>query len=136
MPKKSNKEIEEHYFEMFRRDYHLPVGSICYGDKPDVILNGERKIGVEITNLFLEEGNLPESEQVQREAREKVVSEAQRIYQEGHGKKIELTFGFTNAKPIRDKRKFVKNIVSLAKRVEGCETGHLSRDIFKDIPEL
>jgi hypothetical protein len=49
MPQKSNKEIEKYYFEMFRRDYPLPIGSIDYGDKPDVILNGERKIGIEIT---------------------------------------------------------------------------------------
>src|SRR5262245_32722690 len=115
MPTRSKKEIERYYFEMFSRDYPLPIGNIDYGDKPDVILKGERKIGIEITNFFLEDGNLPESEQVQRKARERVVSEAQRIYQEENGKEIELTFGFTNAKAIRDQKKLVKNIVALAK---------------------
>jgi hypothetical protein len=122
MPQKSNKEIEKYYFEMFRRDYPLPIGSIDYGDKPDVILNGERKIGIEITNFFLEKGNFPESEQIQREAREKIVSEAQRIYQEGNGKNIELTFGFNKARAIGDQKKLVKNMVEFAKGVEGWET--------------
>ena len=52
MLKKSNKEIEQYYFEMFSRDYPLPIGTIEYGDKPDVILTGVRKIGIEITNFF------------------------------------------------------------------------------------
>jgi hypothetical protein len=136
MPQKSNKEIEKYYFEMFRRDYPLPIGSIDYGDKPDVILNGERKIGIEITNFFLEKGNLPESEQIQREAREKIVSEAQRIYQEGNGKNIELTFGFNKARAIGDQKKLVKNMVELAKGVEGWETGALLRENLEKIPEL
>src|SRR5258708_5925101 len=102
MPKKSKQERERYYFEMFRNDYPLPIGKICYGDKPDVILEGGRGIGIEITNFFLEEGRLPESEQVQSKAREEVVSKAQRIYQTRNGKKIELTFGFDKANPIRD----------------------------------
>jgi hypothetical protein len=53
MPQKSNKEIEKYYFEMFRRDYPLPIGSIDYGDKPDVILNGERKLTLPISEFGL-----------------------------------------------------------------------------------
>jgi hypothetical protein len=136
MTKKSKQEIEQYYFEMFRKDYPLPIGKICYGDKPDVILEGERKIGIEITNFFLEEGNLPESEQVQRKAREEVVSKAQRSYQMENGRKIELTFGFDKAHPIRDQNKVVKKIVELAKRVEGWETGEIRKNIFQAIPEL
>ncbi len=56
-----NKEIEEYYFEMFRRDYALPDGAVEYGDKPDVILRGARTVGIEITNFFLEEGSHPGS---------------------------------------------------------------------------
>jgi hypothetical protein len=37
-----NKDIEEYYFEMFRRDYSLPDGTVEYGDKPDVILRGAK----------------------------------------------------------------------------------------------
>jgi hypothetical protein len=48
----------------------------------------------------------------------------------------ELTFGFNKAKAIRDQKKLVKNMVELAKRIEGLETRRLERDIFKHIPEL
>jgi hypothetical protein len=62
--KNRNAEIEKHYFEMFRRVYPLPEGAIIYGDKPDVIIEGEKRVGIEITNFFLEDGSLSESEQV------------------------------------------------------------------------
>jgi hypothetical protein len=136
MPKKSNQKVERSYFEMFHKDYPLPMGSIIYGDKPDVILEGERKIGIEITNFFLEEGNLPESEQVQRKAREKVISDAQRMYQASNRKKVEFTLGFDKTNPIRDQKSLVKKIVELAKYVEGWKTGGIRKDIFQEIPEL
>jgi hypothetical protein len=92
MAKRSNQEIELYYFDMFRRDYRLPEGTIVPGDKPDVILEGKRKIGIEITNFFLENGALPESEQVQQKAREAAVSKAQQVYLANGGKRIELSF--------------------------------------------
>jgi hypothetical protein len=130
MPTMSNIEIEKYYFEMFRRDYPLPVGIICYGDMPDVILKGERKIGIEIRRFFLEEGKSPASEQCQREKREKVVSEAQCIYQMGDGKRVELTFGFNKANPIQDQNELTKKIVELAKLIEGYETGQIRKYIL------
>ena len=71
-----NSEIEQYYFEMFRRDYPLPEGAVEYGDKPDVIVRGARTIGIEIRNFFLEDGSLPDGEQIQRKAREAVISKA------------------------------------------------------------
>lgn len=136
MNKISNQDIEKHYFEMFCKDYPLPLGTIIYGDSPDVIIEGERQIGIEITNFFLEEGSLPESEQAQRKLREKVVSEAQRIYQTGNGRKIKITFGFDKANPIRDQKNLVRKIVELAKHVEEQKTGEIRKDIFKAISEL
>ncbi len=73
MPTKTNQEIERYYFEMFREDYTLPSGTIIYRDRPDVIVEGESRIGVEITNCFLKNGSLPESEQVQSKCRGKNV---------------------------------------------------------------
>jgi hypothetical protein len=136
MSNKKNQERERYYFEMFRKHYSVPIGNINYGDKPDVILGGERQIGIEITNLFLEKGKLSESEQVQRLAREKVVSEAQRIFHTRNGKKIELTFGFDKANPIQDQKELIEKIAVFAKHVEGCETGQISNDIFHEIPQL
>ena len=82
MPNKSHEEINQYYFKKFRKDYPLPLGTAYCGDKPDVILECERRIGIEITNFFREEGDLLESEQVQGKLREQVLSEAQRIYQD------------------------------------------------------
>ena len=71
-----NSEIEQYYFEMFRRDYPLPEGAVEYGDKPDIIVRGARTVGTEIRRFFLEDGSLPDSEQIQRKARESVIAEA------------------------------------------------------------
>jgi hypothetical protein len=132
----SNQSIERHYFEMFLKDYPLPPGTIIYDDSPDVIVEGERRIGIEITNFFLEEGSLSKSEQAQRKLRDKVVSEAQRVYQVGSGKKIGITFGFDKTNPIRDQKNLVRELVELVKHIEKCETGKLKKDSFKAIQEL
>src|SRR5271170_1864401 len=56
---------ERYYFEKFRLQAALPHGEITYGDKPDVIIAGDRTtIGIEITNLYLEDGKNSASEQV------------------------------------------------------------------------
>jgi len=121
---------------MFRRHYPLPPGPINYGDRPDIIIEGKRQIGIEITNFYLEEGFLPESEQAQRKSRERVVSEARRVYQADNGKKFEIAFGFDKANPIRDQKKLVGKVVKLAKYIEKWESGQVSKDVFRAIPEL
>jgi len=136
MGTKSNRDIERYYFGMFCRHYQLPDGTIAYGDKPDVILDGERKIGIEITIFFLEDGTRPESEQVQRIAREAVVSKAQKLYVRDGGKRIKLSFSFDKANPIRDQEKLPKKLAEIAKKIEGQKTGEVSRNLFKDIPEV
>jgi len=132
----SNQDIERHYFEMFRKDYPLPPGTVTYGDSPDIIIEGPRRIGIEMTNFFLEDGSLPESEQAQRKSRERIVSEAQQVYQSRNGRKIEITFGFDKANPIRDQKKLVGKLVELAKHIEKWESGEIIRDTFSAIPEL
>jgi len=136
MARKSKQEIEQHYFRMFSRHYPLPDGTIIHGDKPDVILEGERKIGIEITNFFIDKGDLPESEQVQSRARDAVVSKAQRIYLAKGGEQIEFSFGFNKAHPIRDRRTLAKIIAELAMDVDRSGTGEIGKDIFKEIPEI
>jgi hypothetical protein len=136
MAKDSNKEIERYYFEMFRRDYRLPEGTVVYTDKPDVILEGKRNIGIEITNFYHESGALPESEQVQKRTREIVISEAQKFYLEKGGKKFELSFSFDPNFSIRNRRLIVNKIAALAKKIEESTTGSISRGAFNDIPQL
>lgn len=138
MHRMTKQDIERHYFEMFCKSYPLPPGMIVYGDSPDVIVEGQRHIGIEMTNFFLEEGSLPQSEQAQRNLRDKVVSEAQRLFHASHGNgnRIEITFGFDKANPIRDQNKLIKAIVELAKGLQGRNTGEVRRDFYKAIPEL
>ena len=136
MAKRSNQDREQYYFGMFRRDYQLPEGTIVHGDKPDVIVEGKRKIGIEITNFFLESGALSESEQVQRKAREAVVSNAQQVYLSNGGRRIELSLSFDKASPIRHQGKLANRIAAVAKNIDGLKTGAIRKDVFKDIPEL
>ncbi len=114
----TNREIEEYYFKMFRRDYRLPDGHIEFGDKPDVILRGTRVIGIEITNFFLQDGSLPESEQIQRRDREAAITGAQKLYQAQGGKSFELTFSFNRSVAIGDTSELACKIAELASAVE------------------
>lgn len=100
----SNQEIERYYFEKFREVYKLPEGEVIYGDRPDIIIDGSKKIGIEVTNSHIEEGTLPESEQIQRKMRECVLSKAQKQYLERNGKHIEVSFSFDNTHPILNKK--------------------------------
>ena len=136
MSSMSKREKERYYFELFRTHYPLPDGIVEYGDKPDVILQGKRRIGIEITNFFLEEGSLLQSEQVQKRARDEVVSKAQRIYQARNNRRFRLIFGFAKSIPIRDRKELANKIADLATRVEAMEDGLIRRDVFQDIPEL
>src|SRR5260370_32252256 len=109
-----NSEIEQYYFEMFRRDYPLPEGAVEYGDKPDVIVRGARTIGIEIRNFFLEDGSLPDGEQIQRKAREAVISKAPNLYQAQPRQKIDRTFAFDPAGPVRSSTSLARKKASFA----------------------
>ena len=121
---------------MFREIYPLPAGTITYTDAPDVILNGAKRVGIEITNFFLEEGSLPESEQSQKRLREKVISLAHQRFQSENRKKFEISFGFNKANPIRDQKILIQDIIQLAINIEKRETGQIPINVFKSIPEL
>lgn len=132
----SNKEIEKYYFEMFRKKYSLPLGKIEYGDKPDVIIHGSNRIGIEMTNFYLKDGSSIESEQVQADIRDKVVLNAQQLYLQNNGKRITVSFDFDKEKPIKNKKDLVEKLVEYIKSIEDQEDGAMFRETFKEIPEL
>jgi hypothetical protein len=136
MGKISNQEIEKYYFEMFRKDFSLPSGTVIYRDSPDVVIDGERKIGIEITNFCHKPGSHIESEQIQSNWREKITSEAQFLYEKQNGKKFEISFGFDQANPIRNKKFLIHQILELATQIQNCETGQIETEYFNKIPEL
>ena len=142
----ANPEIEKYFFEKFSEDYVLPSGTIIYGDRPDIVIEGQRWIGIEITSFFLEEGSLRESEQVQRKLRDKVVLEAHKAFLALEQKGIEITFCFNKSNdilpytiksnPITDGKGLVTAIVKLVNQIKGWKTGVVNKDVYAAIPEL
>lgn len=132
----TTQEKERYYFEHFCRIYPIPKGQVKYGDKPDVIIEGQRKIGIEVTNLYVKDGKLPDSEQSQSKIREHVVQEARQKFVEQGGKPFEISFSFRSEQPIKSKRILIPKLVKLAKQIEAFPEGEVSRSAYPDIPEL
>jgi|ERR1035441_4997879 hypothetical protein len=117
----AQQEIEQYYFEMFRKVYQLPAGTVLYRDKPDMTIGGN-KLGIEITNFYLKDGSSPSSEQKQYRRRIESVSKAQKVYEQGTGKNFQLSFSFNTHNPILDSAALVEKLVELARRVDGGTT--------------
>ena len=132
----TNASIEQHYFEQFREHFPLPRGEVQYTDKPDVLLHGDKRIGIEIARLFLVDGKDPASEQVQSGRRNQVLDLAQQKYLSGGGRRIELTVAFDGRHPINDSKAIAKSLATLATRIASGPAGEVGRDLFASIPEL
>jgi hypothetical protein len=135
-PRLSQQDKERHYFELFRKTYTLPEGRVDYGDKPDVTITGERKLGIEITNFYHEDGSLVGSEQRQSSRRETVASRAQALYLKDGGKNIGLKLSFGKSRPIEDAEAVARNVAKFARHIEDGKTGQIPRYEFEHIPEL
>jgi hypothetical protein len=140
MVKPPKDKIERHYFEKFRQVHQLPDGSVVFGDKPDVIIHGSRKIGIEMTNFFLKSGSHLDSEQRQKPLRGAILKEARKLYRAGDGRNdINLTICFDKSNPVSPARrkKLPRELADLARSVENEKSGgiasKLSRDKFPEI---
>ncbi len=136
MSRPSNRELEQFYFDQFRVHFPLPAGEIEYGDKPDVVIHGERTLGIEIASLYLTDGANPDSEQVQRKRREAAVRDAQKRHSLAGGKKIELTVSFDPASPITNTQEVADSLATVAHSIEHLPAGVLSRRYFPQVPYL
>ena len=136
--KKINRDIERAYFERFRQAYTLPPGTLSYADKPDVLVTGQRVVGIEITNFYLEPGSDEASEQRQRRRRYEVASEAHRLYLADGGKDIELTIEFAPNKPITSatRKTLPKKLAQFAARIDTRPMGPYYPESFPDMPEI
>jgi len=134
----TNQEKERYYFERFCRVYNLPEGQVQYGDKPDIIIEGQQKIGIEVTNLYLKDGKLLDSEQSQSVIRAHVIREAQKKFLEQGEKPFEISFSFNSEKPIEAERKriLISELVKLATQVTDLPEGEVARSVYQEIPEL
>jgi len=136
MTRPSNQAVERHYFEQFKVHYPIPFGHVAYGNKPDVIIQGEQLIGVEIANLYLADGADPASEQTQRRFRQEVLEQAQALYLAAGGRAIELTVAFDQAQPIRDKKSVAVALAHAARSIDKLPAGPVERTHFAQIQEL
>jgi hypothetical protein len=135
MPSEQQR-VERHYFEMFRKTYSLPPGIITYGDKPDVVVNGPAKLGIEMTRFYVTVGASPNSEQAQQRLREIAVAQGDQLYQQNGGKNIGLTVGFDKTHPIQKTVDLAQRFAALAQRVADGNSGKISRDLLRDVPEV
>lgn len=136
MKRLSNQDIERYYFEQFKTHYPVPDGKLIFDDKPDVIIQGVKKLGIEIANLYINSGNNSESEQVQRRRRAQVIDLAQKLYLTVGGKRTELSFDFDPRYPILDIESVAEAIASFASEIADMPTGEVSPTCFKRIPYL
>ena len=113
----------------------MPAGEIEYKDKPDVIVHGERRLGIEIANLYLVDGRDPASEQVQRRRRDQVMARAQALHRESGGRRIELSAAFDPGLPIMETEPLARKIAEIATRVQGVP-GRVDALTFDHVPEL
>jgi len=132
----TNSQIEQHYFKQFQRDYLLPEGQVIYTDKPDVIVKGERSLGVEITNLFLTSGADKSSEQIQRRWRKQVLQRAQTLFLRAGGKRFELSVDFDPLKPVSDIEQTARALSSFAGQLTNSESGMVSPSLFNHIEPI
>jgi hypothetical protein len=132
---------ERYYFDLFGLQVSLPPGQISYGDKPDVIIEGDKIIGIEVTNFYLEDGANPASEQVQRALRADVLATAEGIYR-GDGGTVGVTLEFNKAIPIKTSRKeksaLARRISEVIRTLSRTETGgEVYRHKYQNaVPEL
>ncbi len=136
VPRWSNLDVEKHYFSRFAEDFSLPNGRIEHGDKPDVIVHGARKIGIEIANLYLKDGANPASEQVQRHRREAVLRKAQALYQSETRSRYELTVSFDPSNPILKDDAVAARLAEFACSIEFGREGFFVGEILGGIPEV
>ncbi|WP_137939137.1 hypothetical protein [Chitinivorax sp. B] len=136
MKRNSHQKIEQRYFEQFQAHYRVPEGALEYTDKPDVIIRGDKTLGIEITNLYISPGHEPTSEQKQRIYREKTLACAQKLYLADGGKRIELSVDFEPNQPIFEKAPLARALANLAKQIENMATGRVHPELFKNIPQL
>lgn len=137
MSRPSNQCIEKHYFEQFARDFPLPNGEIHYGDKPDVIIRGTKKVfGIEIANLYLVDGSDDASEQVQRERRKKVIKLAETDYKLKSNRKYEFNISFNQNVPIIDTKSTATKLVNFIISIENMAGELFTSNCFNISPEI
>lgn len=120
-------------FQAFQKDYPLPSGTVERSDKPDVVIHGDRKLGIEITSLHIADGRDAASEQRQVKPREHTVALAQEIHNKAGGRPIELVIGFDPGCPITDARAMAHAIAEVAAYVQRGAPGQVDQLTYEHL---
>ena len=136
-----NQKTEKEYFDLFRKNYELPLGTIEFSDKPDVVIldeNNQRILGVEIANLYKSDGDGQKSEQKQRLNKLKVIASAEKIYRARGGRSIQLFIGFCPQNPIRPKRieRIAEDLASHVLKISTLSEAYYCHDPLDLTPEI
>jgi hypothetical protein len=135
----TTRDIERHYFEQFRQVYPVPDGCVEYGDKPDVLIKGEKNTGIEITRFYVEPGTALGSEQRQAPLRDAILSQAQELHLAATGKNIVLSVQFNTDVPITPARAkaLPAQLAEFSEQLGPREYGDLERSQFqRSMPEI
>jgi hypothetical protein len=138
LPKKTTRDIERHYLEVFGKAYKLPDGVVEYADRPDILIRGARTTGIELTCFYLQPGGSLGSEQKQKPLREGVLSDAHKQHRNAGGKKFELTIGFETDRPITSARRKVlpKELAAFAATIGANKSGPIDPELFGAMSEI
>jgi hypothetical protein len=126
------KQQEEEWqaFQSFQNDYPLPKGAIERSDKPDVLIHADKTLGIELTTLYIVDGQDAASEQRQTKPRERAVARAQELHVESGGRPIELAIGFNPEFPITDVEGLARSIAEIAQYVQRGAPGQIEQATY------
>lgn len=129
------KQQEEEWlvFQSFSKDHPLPNGLVERSDKPDVLIHGERTLGIEITTLHIQDGQIAGCEQNQVKPRQRAVELAQEIHIKAGGRPIELAIGFDSEYPITDAKVTAHAIAEVAAHVQLGAAGLIDQLTYEHI---
>lgn len=136
MPRLRQRKAEQRDFESFARDYDLPEGAVEYSDKPDVLIRGERVLGIELANLHKVDGGRSDSEKVQSIHRAEVIALAEQLHRSRGGRSIELWVDFSPDHPILSVKKTATALAEIASSIANEVDGHESCSAYEDSPEI
>lgn len=130
--------LEQKYFEQFAQHYPIPCGAIEYSDKPDILIHGDIKLGIEIAHLYKVDGKNTKCEQKQIIMRREVIAQAEQLYLSSGGRKIEISIDFDSQHPIMRNNitKIAKGLAVIAQEISSEHEGYSSYKAFELIPEL
>ncbi len=133
----TTEEIEKIYIDRFQKVFpDFPNGILEFGDKPDLVVKGEKTIGIEITQFYKQDGSKIESEQKQIKFRRQIIEETKAKYLGAGGKKIDLHISFEKKNAIRNVQKVVNGVLEIIPKIVGTKNGIIDYSLHSHLEEI